>query len=546
MAGIAADSPHLTLRDYLVPIKERRWLIIAIVVAITAAVSAYESAHPKTYTATTKVYVGQQSASGSVGAAQATPEEMANQAVLLTSTEVAALVAKKLGYTGSPAALAASVSAAPSQTTAFITITAQGSSATEAARVANAFAQEFIVQNSSQQQAANNVQIAGLRRQLKSLKGPVNVTQRLSVNQQIQQLQLANRTSVGAPTQIDVAQGAAATGHSVWEYAGLAAIAALIGSILLAFMLHRLDPRLKSIDQAADIYSLPVLATVAHDGDINHFHDGAPGLSARSRESFRDLRVSLALAAPGQRLATVMVTSAGSGEGKSTVARNLALALAEAGQRVALFDADLRKGSLAVKMGTEPRPGLTEVLAGLNTLDEVKTEIQVAALAVPGLEAMVDRLGSAPTEYAGAGVSVSVTIIPAGTSPANPPAVIESAAFEELLQQVADEHDVVVIDTTPVTAVSDAIPLISRVSAVLLVARSDITDRRTARRATQMIGRVPGANVVGLVVNDVPAAEAAAYGVGYGYARYEYRDLNGGTAEPEQADTAPSSSRNPS
>jgi Mrp family chromosome partitioning ATPase len=211
-----------------------------------------------------------------------------------------------------------------------------------------------------------------------------------------------------------------------------------------------------------------------------------------------------------------MITSAAAGEGKSTVSRNFAIALAEAGLRVALVDADLRKGSLAKQLGAQSRPGITEVLAGINTLDEVKREVPVYTEVIPGLEQMAARLGGRAAD-ALAQSQVSLTLIPAGTIPPNPSAVLESAPFRELLRQLRGEYEIVVLDTTPVTAVSDAVPLIGEVDAVMLVARSGVTDRRTAQRASEVIERVPGSNIVGVVVNGLATAEAYAYGYGYGY-----------------------------
>ena len=89
------------------------------------------------------------------------------------------------------------------------------------------------------------------------------------------------------------------------------------------------------------------------------------------------------------------------------------------------------------------------------------------------------------------------------------------------MKTLSSSFDVVVIDSTPLTLVSDAIPVLREVDATLLVARSS-TDSRSARHASEVIQRVPGVNVVGLVVNDVPEAAAAAYGKGYGYGYYGY------------------------
>jgi Mrp family chromosome partitioning ATPase len=90
-----------------------------------------------------------------------------------------------------------------------------------------------------------------------------------------------------------------------------------------------------------------------------------------------------------------------------------------------------------------------------------------------------------------------------------------------LLDELRASFDAVVLDSTPLTLVSDAIPVVRNVDAILLVARSS-TDARSARHASEIIRRVPESNVIGLVVNDVPETAAAAYGKGYGYGYYGY------------------------
>jgi Mrp family chromosome partitioning ATPase/capsular polysaccharide biosynthesis protein len=517
-----ADPAPLTLRDYLAPVLERRWLVLILVVAVTGAVYAYEARRPATYSASTKDYVANQGNPAlGFGATQATPQQVADQATLLTSTGVAAQVARRIGYRGSPAALASTVTATPASNTDFITITASAGTPAQAARVANAFAQEFIAKNSSQQQAANGRALAALQQQLRQLpRGQAGNAQRTTVLSEIQQLQLAGSSGLANVTQVDPAQPPSSPdGRPAWEYALLAAIASLIGSVLLTYMLHRLDPRLRNVDKAAAIYGGPVLATLMHDPAIGHFVDGKPALSPRSREAFRELCVNLELAAPGAGCATVLVTSAIPGEGKSTVARNLALALSEAGRRVALVDADLRRPSLSKSLGVAPEGGLTDVLAGDARLEDVTISVAVINPPVPGAERISARLGPPPRA---SNTDSILSFIPPGHLPANPPALAASEAFHAVLEELAETYEIVVIDTTPLTVVSDAMPLLGRVDAVLLVARSGTTDQRSARHAADLIGRVPAANIVGAVVNDVPAAEASAYGVGYGYG-YGYK-----------------------
>jgi succinoglycan biosynthesis transport protein ExoP len=541
-----SESNTLTLRDYLVPIVKRRWMIVALVVTITAIVSAYYATRPLTYTASTKVYIGPQSDPAlGVGPTEPSPELVADQAALLTSTETATQVAKAIGYTGSPAALAGSVVATPSDTTNFLSITAQAPSSAEAAQWANAFARQFIAQNASSQVGADSKEIAALTKQLKALHGPTTVAERQSLQQQIQQLQITSSTAVGSATQVDSASGGVAARHSVVEFGVLAAIGALVGGILIAFLLERMDPRLKGIQQTEMIFQHPVLATVWHDEGIKYFVDGKPALSPRSREAFRDLRIGLSLAG-GEDVKTIVISSAVPDEGKSTAARNLALALAESGQRVVLVDADLRKPALHRGLGLEPRSGLAEVIVGNQIWADVIAEVPIGlpsskAKPKPATErpeqssngfaqhseaaaAVFDEFRAAATPVARpigfAGQRV-LFFIGAGKKAPNPQGLLESESFRALLDDLKSAFDTVVIDSTPLTLVSDAIPVVRNVDGVLLVVRSS-TDSRSARHAAEILKRVPDVNIVGLVVNDVPEAAAAAYGKGYGYGYYGY------------------------
>lgn len=511
-------SPILTLRDYLVPLRRRWWLVAGLTLIVTAVVTIYYARRPATFTATTQVYIGPQSDSAlGVGSSEPTAQAIANQATLLTSTEVAAVVAKRIGYRGSAAVLASSVTATPSTTTSFLHLNATEPTAAFAVRVVNGFAQEFIRRNSAAQIGLVNAQISTLRKQLRAL--PRSSSQAQSIQSQIQQLQVTNSSVVGSATQVDVAQSASESRKSPVKYGVLAALAALIGSILLAYALERLDPRFKSVEDASDVYGQAVLATVTHDPEIEHFVDGKPRLSPRSKEAFRELRVALDLAAREHPFKAILVTSAVPDEGKSTVARNLALAITESDRRVVLVDADLRRPRLAKTLGVSPHAGISEILRGTRTLADTMMLVDVSGSSTEA-SALAQGIGGAAV---GPWALQSLAFLPAGSSVPNPPAALGLPEFAALLEELKQAFDVVVIDSTPLVAVPDAIPIAQNVDAVVLVARST-TDRRSARRASELIQRVPGANIAGLVVNDVPAGQAAAYGYGYGYQYgHEYR-----------------------
>jgi polysaccharide biosynthesis transport protein len=515
-APMTSVRPPLTLRDYLVPIRKRWKPIVAMAVLITAAVVVDYARHPVSYMASTKVFVN---AGSGQAAAEPLPQAMANQAELLTSTETAAVVAKKINYLRSPAALAGSVAVTVSQTTSFLTITSRQPSSALAAKVVNAFAEEFIAESTTAALTADTAQLRTLRAQLRSPSIRSNAGEVQLIQSQIQQLQLASSNVVGSASQIDVATGGVRSAKSSLKYGALAAIGSLIAGILLAFLFERLDPRFKTIHDAEVTYGYPVLATVAHDSNIEEFVDGRPGLSARSRESFRDLRVALDLTAPRDHpYRTILVTSAVPGEGKSTVSRNLALALAESERRVILLDADLRRPRLHTILGVSSKFGLSDLLAGRRNRHGVTVGIEMA---IPGLRGK--RVSESDQSQLSPGFRAVpfMSFIPAGPSVPNPPAVIGADTFRDLIKELAEAYDTVVIDSTPIVAVSDAIPIIPQVDAVVLVVRN-ATDARSAIRASELIERVPGARIAGLVVNDVDQGQVVAYGYGYGYG-YRYR-----------------------
>jgi Mrp family chromosome partitioning ATPase/capsular polysaccharide biosynthesis protein len=515
------ESPEreLTLADYVAPIRARRWLILVAVLLATGGTYAYYSHQHKVFQASTKLYLAQES-NPIVGAGAGFSDDrtVQNQATLLTSADVAAAVAKDIGFDGSPGALSGMVTAKPSQGTDFVAITGKGSSGQQAADIANGFARAFVRLRSEKQRAEILKALAQLKKQLAQIpKGAANDADRADTQSNMRQLRVALSSAPGNATQIDPAGiPGSPIAPKPTRNAIFAFVLALLGSVFLAYFLERFDPRLKKAGDARMIYRRPVLANIAHDDHIDHFNDGVPAVSPVSTEAFRELRVNLQLAALERPLKTILVTSANAAEGKSTVVRNFALALHEAGRRVAVIDADLRKPSLARLFGAQTSGGFTQVLAGERSVDEVITRLRVESSGVEALERMT-RPGAPGGNGAPLAQTDSLTLIDAGPQPPNPPAVLESIAMREFLREVADRYDVVLLDTPPLLEVSDAIPLMGQVDAVLLAVRVGTTDRRGAQRAMETIERVPNVNFVGVVANDLTGADAGMYGGRYGY-----------------------------
>jgi Mrp family chromosome partitioning ATPase len=228
------------------------------------------------------------------------------------------------------------------------------------------------------------------------------------------------------------------------------------------------------------------------------------------------------------------------GEGKSTVVRNLALAFRESGKSVAIVDLDLRHPALAPLFGVRPGAGMTDVLRQGAELDAAAIEIGVALPEFEALLPQVERVATAPDGGGTNGSNGSrafgmqVTLLLSGGRTTNPPAVLASERLIEVLDELRDQHDIVLIDSAPILAVTDTVPLLRYADAALFVGRLDVTTRDTAKRLMEFLSRVPDFNLLGIVANDLSRQDAGAYGYGYGYAGYYHKESKAARKAAEQ------------
>ncbi len=192
-------------------------------------------------------------------------------------------------------------------------------------------------------------------------------------------------------------------------------------------------------------------------------------------EAYRTLRTNLDLAGLDQALKTLVVTSAGVGEGKSTTLANLAVVSAQAGRKVVLVDADLRRPTLHQVFDLDNERGLTTVV-----MDD-------SALASPPLQETVVP---------------GLSVLTSGPLPPNPADLMGSQRMTQVIAALADLADQVLFDTPPVVAVTDAAVLATKVDGVLLVVRAGKTRREYARTAVQRLEQI-NARLVGTVLTDV-------------------------------------------
>jgi len=193
-------------------------------------------------------------------------------------------------------------------------------------------------------------------------------------------------------------------------------------------------------------------------------------------EAYRTLRMNLQYAALDSALRTLLVTSPGPGEGKTTTLANLAVTMAEAEQRVIMVDADLRRPYLHQLLGVQNTAGLTTMM------------VEEQALDTPPLQ---------PTPVKG------LQLLASGPLPPRPADLLGSKRMEKVIERLLSEADVLLFDAPPLIVVTDAVVLATKVSGVLLVVSSGQTKREHAQCAIERLNKV-NARVVGAVLNNIP------------------------------------------
>jgi Mrp family chromosome partitioning ATPase/capsular polysaccharide biosynthesis protein len=518
-----ATQPRTTqprIHDYIRPLTSRWWLVLVAVVVATGGVYAYYVRKPNVYTTSTLVYVT--NPGNPVTGIQTAPpsdRDIADAAALLDSNANAAAVAARIGYHGSPASLLNSVSITSKENEDFVQVTAQSGTPQGAAAIANAFAAQFVSSLTDTYETQLRAAIRLAKAQLAHQPpGPAGQVSSGDLINQINTLQV----ELGVPT--TVAQQAnpapvptSPTSPKPVRNALFAFLLSLVGAVALAYGLERFNRRLTNPEELEAAYNAPLLAVLPHTDDATPVLGGVAVLGPDFREPFRVLRTNVELAAVDAPPRTIVVSSAVPGEGKSTVVRNLALAFHESGKRVAVVDLDLRHPVLAKLFAVGWAPGMTDVLRREVKLEEAVLQVGAAEPGLDELDGSDGVNGNGTNGHHSGLPGTGITLLLGGATPANPPAVVASHRVAEILDDLRSAYDVVLIDSAPVLAVSDTVPLLRYADAAIFVGRLGLTTRDTAKRLIELLARVPDLNLLGVVANDLSRRDAGAYGYAYGY-----------------------------
>jgi polysaccharide biosynthesis transport protein len=282
----------------------------------------------------------------------------------------------------------------------------------------------------------------------------------------------------------------------------LGVVVGLIVGIGLAFFIEYLDTSVKTIDEVERAFQAPVLGVIPQN--VGFLVDEGP--DSQHAEAYRVLRTHLLFSRKDDKLNSIVIISAGMGEGKSTTALNLATVFAQAGQRVVIVDSDLRRPTLHKLLRVSNSLGLTNYLLKQNTLEEV-----IQTTGVP----MLDFMAS-------------------GKLPSSSMSILNSPQMKDLIAELKQRYDFVFFDSPPILGVSDAAVLASEVDMAIQVIQYRRYPQPMNIRAKQLIEKA-GGNLVGIVLNNITMSQDEGYY--YYYSRNEDEPdapASGATDDPDK------------
>jgi capsular exopolysaccharide synthesis family protein len=481
LSGVTANEVEPLLRAV-----RRRWRFILLCVVIgTVAAVALAEREPTEYSASATLLFQNSEFDaqlfGNTPSVQPNPDptrEAATNFELVSLPTVAARTAAALHLNPSEV----NVTTAGIGQTDAAQITATDPNPSRAALIANTYARQYVLFR----QQANRAKISGAQTLVQTELATLPAAERNgSVGQSLQnratQLQILAALQTGnaevvQPAGVPMSPSAPNTKRS----ALLGGLLSLLLGLGIAFVAERFDRRVRDPSELASAYGVPLLGEIPNSAAIER---GRRALPATESEAFALLRARLRYFNVNRDVRSLLITSAAPAEGKTAVALNLAIAEAVSGNtNVVLLEADLRHPAMAERIGIGSVPGLTEVLTGKATLDSALRSIPV------------------PGRSNGNRVPAHFTIVTSGALPQNPSELLESRAMVSFLSELTDRFDLIIIDSSPISIVSDAIPLMTIVAGAVIVGCVGQTGRDAIRHLRQQLAKL-NAPILGVVAN---------------------------------------------
>ncbi len=532
MSAEPAPSGSVELRDYLRVFRRQLALIVAITLLGAAAAAAYTFRRTPVYESSASVLVRAITTNAFDPGSRVDQQlNMFNQRQLAQSEPVAALAAKTIKTTATPAQLLEHVNVDVPANSQILRVRYQDTVPLTAQRGADAFAKAYLVSREADARAQATTSQKSLQKDIARFQKQASEAEKQiadpdadSATRQAAQAKLAaaNNRLDQLLSQLSGFQSLDFTPGTVIAAAGLPAtpaspnnrldigIGLLVGlflGVVLAFVRDRTDDRLRGREDLAERLDRPVLATipplskrVRQEGKLRWKRRSRNSLvtleqpNSPAAEAYRTLRTRMARLASQLDINSVMVVSAGVGEGKSTTAANLAVVLAETGKDVLLVSADLRRPRVHQFFSLQNKSGLSNLLTDGTPPDKRKGPVADG-------KQMASELWS---------VAPNLWVVLSGPLPPHPSALMDSDSMRQFLKEQRDLFDFIVLDCPPALVVADSMALAPLADALLVVADAKESDRDMVSRLKEELEQV-GGKIVGAVLNRSKQAAKSTY-----------------------------------
>jgi len=535
------NEPQATigLEDYLRIAWERAWIIIlAVVVVVGIALYMSLTTTPMYSAAASLVYQKNDmdtvvSGYGLYAYDYDRDRTIATAVAAIGSSGPLAEAVKAQLRSDKPAEmLMGMVSVGTTEGSDLVSIQAASPDPREAATVANAYADQFVIYRRKTDRAT----VAAAREVLKQQIDTLTPEERLNdygliLQDKYETLRVLESMQDGRFSLLR--RAVVPTAPYAPQTTRNAVLALVVGLVLgagIAILIEYLDKRVKDEKTLERVTGLPVLASIpavggkwrnTGKGQRSNSVVGFEGSSSILLESFRTLRSSLQYFDVGGTLSTIIVTSGLPREGKSVTTVNLAISLALSGHRVVILEADLRRPMMHQYLGLDNQVGLSTVLAGKSTIAKASQLVDMDAL-VPSKERIAQEEGGSLS------LRKNLYCLPSGPLPPNPAELLGSAKMGQVIHELKRTCDYLLIDTPPVLPVSDALLVAANADAIILTARLNSSTRGELDEVRSLLNRA-GVRVLGVVAGGVKKKRGyyyrRSYGYGYGYGdSYGYGD----------------------
>ncbi len=510
----------LDLRQYLSLFLHWAWLII-LAAAIAGAVSYFFSIRLTPFyrsSAIAMVNVAPASRATDYSSVVLSEQLTSTYSQMMVRDPVVSEVAAQLGLSNSPTEIKDWITVTPVRDTQLIQVSVETTNPELSAKVANSIVsvfgeqiQELQAQRFSQSKATLETQLKDIESQVLTYSAEADraittekkdqleakVTQYREIYSNLlltyEQVRLSEAQSISSIEQVEPAvPNSSPVRPNVLQNTLLAAVVGLLLAAGAIVAREALDDTINTPEDITRKFKLPILGVINHhnpevDAPITVTEPRSP-----TAEAYRKLRTNVSYASVDHSMRTIMITSAEPGEGKSTTIANLGVVLAQNGKRVTVADCDLRHPRVHAYFGLPNRHGMTTLFAPHPVLLTQTRQTQVENLSV----------------------------ITTGSLPPNPSELLGSQKMQSILEALRQTADIILIDTPPILAVTDATALAPSLDGVLLVVRPGKTRASAVRQSLEQLHQV-NARVLGVVLNDV-MIRGGAYGYRYNY----YRNYN--------------------